>query len=319
MKRSFLGIIFVAIMVVFTACNAPQNIDPNQTVATAAVGNQNNISPNQLPNAVQAAISQDFAGQTVLQAAKATGSEGTHMYSVTMSNQAKAAYNETGKKCTILEISQLPQVINDYVTKNYVGTNISQAAQVPDVNSTLLTLVVMSTQQVLTFDAANNFLTTPNNGNSKDNEGDDDDDDDNYVEDSIAVSALPQAVRGYVAANYVGQTITEAYKKTLQDGTVLYKAELSNGVSLVFDANGKFIKEEKEDSDDDTGTSQTIAVTDLPQAAQDYLKTHYATNTVVEVEKETSAAGVVSYEVELNDGTEVEFDAAGNFVKAEKD
>lgn len=314
MKRSFLGIIFLMVTVLFTACNTAQNIDPNQAAATTAnVGNTNAIDPSQLPAAVKTAITQDFAGQTVTQASKTTGSDDTHMYNVTMSNQAKASYNKTGQRCTTLDIAQLPQAITDYVAKNYAGTSIVEAIQVPNIAGNTYTLVVLSTDQVLTFDAANNFLGTLDGDDL-----DDDDDDDHCIEDSIAVSALPQAVRDYVVANYAGQTITEAYKKTLQDGSILYLTELSNGVELIFDANGKFIEEHKDDDDND-GTSQNITVTDLPQAAQDYLKTNYANNTVVEAEKETSATGVVSYEVELNDGTEVVFDATGNFVKAEKD
>jgi Putative beta-lactamase-inhibitor-like, PepSY-like len=49
----------------------------------------------------------------------------------------------------------------------------------------------------------------------------------------------------YVKKNYKGKKIKTAAKITKADGTVNYEAEV-NGVDVLFDANGKFLKEVKD-------------------------------------------------------------------------
>jgi len=49
----------------------------------------------------------------------------------------------------------------------------------------------------------------------------------------------------YVKAHYKGATAKEAAKITKADGTVNYEAEVSKK-DVIFDAKGKFIKEEKD-------------------------------------------------------------------------
>ena len=61
----------------------------------------------------------------------------------------------------------------------------------------------------------------------------------------IKVANLPTTVLAYVKANYKGKTIKEGAKITKADGTVNYEAEV-NGRDVMFDANGKFIKEVKD-------------------------------------------------------------------------
>lgn len=59
----------------------------------------------------------------------------------------------------------------------------------------------------------------------------------------IKVDQLPSAVKDYVAKNYKDTKIKEATKITDSKGTVSYEAEIK-GKDLIFDNNGKFIKEE---------------------------------------------------------------------------
>jgi hypothetical protein len=64
-------------------------------------------------------------------------------------------------------------------------------------------------------------------------------------EKDIAISSLPAAIRKYVADNYKGAKIKEAAKMTSRKGVVTYEAEV-NGMDLVFDAKGNYLKAEKE-------------------------------------------------------------------------
>jgi len=58
---------------------------------------------------------------------------------------------------------------------------------------------------------------------------------------SIKQTELPENVLAYVKENYKGKTIKESAKITKADGTVVYEAEV-NGMDLIFDDKGKFIK-----------------------------------------------------------------------------
>jgi len=61
----------------------------------------------------------------------------------------------------------------------------------------------------------------------------------------IKVSELPATAVAYVKEHYKGKTIQEGAKITKADGTINYEAELK-GKDIVFDANGKFLKEVKD-------------------------------------------------------------------------
>ena len=61
----------------------------------------------------------------------------------------------------------------------------------------------------------------------------------------IKVADLPASVLVYVKDHYKGKSIKEGAKITKADGTVNYEAEV-DGKDVIFDANGKFLKEAKD-------------------------------------------------------------------------
>ncbi len=65
------------------------------------------------------------------------------------------------------------------------------------------------------------------------------------TETDIKTSDLPATVLAYVKEHYAGKKIKEAAKLVKADGSVNYEAEV-NGKDVIFDANGKFIKEAKD-------------------------------------------------------------------------
>jgi hypothetical protein len=60
----------------------------------------------------------------------------------------------------------------------------------------------------------------------------------------IEISELPNGIVDYVKTNYKGQSVKEAAKITDTKGTLTYEAEIK-GMDLLFDINGKLIKEIK--------------------------------------------------------------------------
>lgn len=65
------------------------------------------------------------------------------------------------------------------------------------------------------------------------------------TETDIRVDELPATVLAYVKEHYPGKNIKEAAKITRADRSVNYEAEV-NHKDVIFDANGKFIKEAKD-------------------------------------------------------------------------
>jgi len=64
------------------------------------------------------------------------------------------------------------------------------------------------------------------------------------TETDIEISELPASVTAYVKEHYKGAAIKEAAKLTTPKGN-MYEAEVK-GKDLLFDMNGKFIKEEED-------------------------------------------------------------------------
>ncbi|MBC7525271.1 MAG: PepSY-like domain-containing protein [Flavobacterium sp.] len=64
-------------------------------------------------------------------------------------------------------------------------------------------------------------------------------------EKNIKIASLPAPVAKYVADNHKGKKITEASKIKDRKGVVTYEAEV-NGMDLIFDAKGNYIKSVKD-------------------------------------------------------------------------
>ncbi|MBV9988084.1 MAG: PepSY-like domain-containing protein [Chitinophagaceae bacterium] len=64
-------------------------------------------------------------------------------------------------------------------------------------------------------------------------------------EHEIKLSELPAPVMTYMKAHYKGITVKNAAKITKADGSINYEAAIK-GKDVLFDANGKFIKEAKD-------------------------------------------------------------------------
>jgi hypothetical protein len=65
------------------------------------------------------------------------------------------------------------------------------------------------------------------------------------TEKEIPVNNLPASVAEYISKNYSGAKIKEATEITDAKGSKMYEAEIK-GKAILFDANGNFLKEEKD-------------------------------------------------------------------------
>ena len=191
-----------------------------------------------------------------------------------------------------INTAALPQVILDYISANYPDHTIHKA-EIEDNNNYE---VELNDETELIFDQQGNFL------------GIDDDDDDDFGDEDIAPQDLPAKIRDFISTYFPGTTIVEAEREN--NGN--YEIELSNDAKLIFDADGNWLGRADDDDNDDSD-DEDIAVADLPQAVLDYIAANYPDNTIIEAEREDDN----TYEVTLNNGMELKFDADGNFLRVD--
>lgn len=218
---------------------------------------------------------------------------------------------------TVVDPSALPQTITDYVATNHTGLTITIAAMENNGHYE----VNLSDGSTLVFDGNGAFLGIGvEDGDGNDDGGTETENDGQGGNDSndgtvIDAATLPQAAKDYLAANYTGQTITKAEKEN--NGN--YEVTLNNGVEVYFDSAGAFLNT---DNGENGGEGQNgdqhedgtvIDAATLPQLVKDYLSTAYPDATIVEARSMADGG----FEVELNTGIEVIFDANGSFVKTE--
>ena len=123
-------------------------------------------------------------------------------------------------------------------------------------------------------------------------------------------SDYPAAIDTYIAANYPNATIDEV---ELEDGN--YEVELSDGTELLFDKDGNFIKVLDDDEEEEEEEEEGTEVTDYPAAIDTYVGTNYPNSSIEEVLLMDDG----TYIVELDDDTELRFDADGNFIEVVED
>lgn len=118
-----------------------------------------------------------------------------------------------------------------------------------------------------------------------------------------AQAELPATAQTFINSNFSGQTISSLNVDKDRRSTE-YDVRLSGGTSFEFDENGNW-----EEID---GNRTALPVSVLPKGIADYITKSYAGQNVVKIEKERK-----KYEVELGDGTELEFDLNGKFLKVD--
>lgn len=122
---------------------------------------------------------------------------------------------------------------------------------------------------------------------------------------TVKQNNVPQPVKDALYKMYPNAKVTEW---EMEDGN--YEAEFENNdveTSVVITPAGVHLMTEVE-----------IATSELPQAAQDYVKNNYAGKKISEACKMTTSAGVVSYEAEVA-GKDLLFDSTGNYTGTDKE
>ena len=117
---------------------------------------------------------------------------------------------------------------------------------------------------------------------------------------NITLKELPAAAQSFISANFPNQ----ASSYVIKDKGMLeieYKVILAGGVEIEFDADGNW-----EEIESNTPLPATV----LPETIAGYINSNYKSHGTLKVEKKRQG-----YEVELTNGTELEFDTKGKFLR----
>lgn len=114
---------------------------------------------------------------------------------------------------------------------------------------------------------------------------------------------LPAAALSFIKEHFDGQTITNVKADTDLTGTE-YDVVLSGGTELEFNEKGEW--------KDIDGNNTAIPATIVPKPIAEYVTQNYAGQEIIQIEKERTG-----FDVELTNGTDLEFDANGKFLRTD--
>lgn len=118
-------------------------------------------------------------------------------------------------------------------------------------------------------------------------------------------SVLPEKARTTLSQNFTSAVTLVEIEKDM--GSVKeYEVTLANGSEVTFDGAGEW-------TSIDTPANVAVPSGLVPTAIANYVKTKHAGALIVGIEKERKG-----YEVELNNGLDINFDLQGNFVSYDK-
>lgn len=115
-------------------------------------------------------------------------------------------------------------------------------------------------------------------------------------------SVLPAVCRDFLSSNFSQADISHIKIESNLLGTKGYDVILTNGVNVEFDKSGEWKEIEARHA--------SIPMEILPDKIVAYIKTHFAGNTIISIDKDTR-----EYEIKLNNDLELKFDRKGNFKK----
>ena len=120
------------------------------------------------------------------------------------------------------------------------------------------------------------------------------------------VSVLPQNAQDFITNNFSDATVEKADKEDKWfswDKNEMYEVHLSNGVKLDFNKAGEITEIDSRDN-------APIPMEAVPAEVKSYVEANYSGAEIISWERDND-----EQEVELSDGTDLEFDSKGKFLK----
>jgi Putative beta-lactamase-inhibitor-like, PepSY-like len=222
--------------------------------------------------------------------------------------------------------SGLPAAVTDYLASNYTGYTFEKAFTNKDASGNVTGYVVIiqfnGNPVGLKFDASGNFINVLEQREGRDltnsgwHEGGRFCDRDGKHRDTVQLASLPADILSYFTANYPQDTLVRAY--VTRDSSYIVFSKDNGAFVTVFNSSGTFVKRVELQSHFN-GNVSTVIQAALPSAIQSYLSTTYPAYVFNEAFSYSENGTLLGYVVVIDaNGTKyaVEFDAAGNFVRA---
>lgn len=232
-----------------------------------------------------------------------------------------------GNKKTPIELAALSSSITTYLNTNYAGYTFQKAYQISNqttsaIDSYVVVIQFNSKPVALRFDSNGNFekvLELREGRNMKGrggwHMGGLFEHRDGKQRDTLAISALPSAIKTYMSTNYATDTLVHALIN--KDQSIIVISKNVNYFATAFNATNSFLKRHQLPAF--PGKGMSIAASALPAVSTTYLTTTYP-NYVFKKAFEIKANGVVKGYLVLIDANltkyAIHFDASGAFVKA---
>lgn len=131
-------------------------------------------------------------------------------------------------------------------------------------------------------------------------------DDDNEIENSVLIKDLPAEAQTFLNSFFPGIGLKKAEKQQIQT-VVMYEVELENGFDIMFNSEGVW-------QEVDAPEGKTIPSGIAPQPIEEYVNQNYSDYGINEINKTGNG-----YNVEVNNGPELEFNQLGEFVRVISD
>lgn len=233
-------------------------------------------------------------------------------------------YPTGAKKDSLTSFSSLPDTIGKYLTANYTGYTFQKAFKITTASNTVDGYVVIITYNGkpvgLKFNASGVFVAVLEQREGHDlvgkgwHNGGCFGDRDGGHKDTLAISALPSAIKSYFASNYPTDTLLHAVVNF--DATYIVISSNNGLFATEFTSGGTFIKRVQIYPHAEKHTA--IAQSALPAAVSTYLTNTYPGYVFDKAFTETVNKVLKGYFVFINANNTrlvVQFDANGNFIK----
>lgn len=232
-----------------------------------------------------------------------------------------------GFKKTPIELAALSSSISSYLNTNYAGFTFQKAYQISNQTTSAIDSYVVVIQfnakpVALKFDAAGAFVNVLELREGRNMKGRGGwhaggffDHRDGKQRDTLAISAIPSAIKTYMSTTYAADTIVHAFVN--KDQSIVVISKNVNYFATAFSSSNSFLKRHQLPAF--PGKGMSIAATALPAASTTYLTTTYP-NYVFKKAFEIKANGAIKGYLVLIDANltkyAVHFDASGAFLKA---
>ncbi|MBM3402055.1 MAG: hypothetical protein FJY21_07050 [Bacteroidetes bacterium] len=232
-----------------------------------------------------------------------------------------------GNKKTPIEQSLLPSVITSYLSSNYAGNTFIKAYRINNQSTSALDSYVVMVQfndkpVAIKFDAKGAFekiLEIREGRNMKGkggwHTGGCFDNRDGKQRDTLAISAIPNAIKTYMTSNYAADTIVHAFVN--KDQSIVIITKNVEFFANAFTSTNTFIKRTQLPAGH--AKAKSVAASVLPSGVNSYLSATYP-NYVFKKAFEMRANNILKGYLVLIDANltkyALHFDANGQFVKA---